>query len=129
MKKEIISIANLSFLNLIGCGYTTETINPNEYDKYEKENGQPSGIYVMSEDSVKYHFVGQEYSIVNDTLFGRGVQLTNGSEIPFDGNIPINKIKSISVEEPDRGYIVVGFLTIVVPVTLLLYWAITWDNN
>jgi len=129
MKKGIISITILSFLSFVGCGYTTESINPNDYNKYEKENGQPSGIYVMSNDSVKYYFVAQQYNIDNDTLFGKGVQVINNSEIPFEGNIPINRIRSIIVKEPDRSYIVIGFVTIVVPITILLYWAITWNNN
>jgi len=129
VKKEIILITILSFLNLMGCGYTTETISPNEYNKFEKENGQPSGIFVVLSDSARYHFNAQEYRIDNDTLFGEGVQVINDSEIPFNENIPINKIISISVEEPNKIYVFIGFITIVVPISILLYWAITWNNN
>ena len=80
-------------------------------------------------DSARYHFNSQEYSIDNDTLYGEGVQVINDSEIPFDGNIPINEIVSISVEEPNKIYVFIGFITIVVPITILLYWAISWNSN
>lgn len=129
MKRKIISITILSFFNFIGCGHTTEVINPTEYNEYEKENGQPSGIVVVLNDSVKYHFNSKEYSIDNDTLFGKGVEVINDSEIPFDGNIPMNRIKSISVEETNKSYVFIGFLTIVVPITILLYWAISFNSN
>jgi len=129
MRKEFITITILSFLNFISCGYTIESLNPTEYNEFEKDNGKSSEIYVELNDSVKYHFADSGYNILNDTLYGNGTQVINDTNITFNGKIPINEVKSISVESPNRGYYFIGFLTIVVPIAILISWAIAWNNN
>ncbi|MDH3267397.1 MAG: hypothetical protein OEM46_00945 [Ignavibacteria bacterium] len=129
MRIEVITITILSFLNFISCGYRIESFNPNEYNEFEKENGKPSEICVELNDSVKYHFADWGYNILNDTLYGNGIQVINDSDITVNGKIPINEVKSISVERPNRGYYFIGFLTIVVPIAILISWAIAWNNN
>jgi hypothetical protein len=129
MRKEVITVTILSFLNFVSCGYTTESLNPNEFNDFEKENGKPSEIYVELNDSMKYYFSDGDYNILNDTLYGDGTQVTNDSDLILNRKIPISEVKSISVETPNRGYYFIGFLTIVVPIAILISWAITWNDN
>jgi len=129
MRKEVIAVTILSFLNIVSCGYTTESLNPDEYNEFEKANGKPSEIYVELNDSMKYYFSDGDYNILNDTLYGNGTQVMNDSDLTFNRRIPISEVKSISVEMPNRVYCLIGFLTIVVPIAILISWAIAWNDN
>jgi len=80
-------------------------------------------------DSMKYYFSDGDYNILNDTLYGNGTQVMNDSDLTFNRRIPISEVKSISVEMPNRVYCLIGFLTIVVPIAILISWAIAWNDN
>ena len=97
MKKIIITGSIISFLNFIGCALyeVTESLPPYEYIKYEQTEGKPKEIYVLTENESEYHFGYLGYNIVNDTLRGRGTQVVDGSEIPFNGSIPVEEIRII----------------------------------
>jgi len=98
MKRIIIAITTISFLNLIGC-YSLETISFPEYQKIERENGKPKEIFISAKDSAKYYFDDREYNIRNDTLVGKGIIIVSDVEQPFEGNIPLTEIESFQLEE------------------------------
>ena len=103
MKKIIISLTLISFFNFIGCSSIQHTFfTANEYVDYEKENGKPKEIWVFTNDTLTYHFADWGYNVVNDTLKGKGTQVVDGDEVPYQGSIPLQDISEI--ETTDQGY-------------------------
>jgi hypothetical protein len=113
IKKILTSILVVSLLNLFGC-YTTEIVKPDEYVKYEEENGKPKDIYVNLNDSLKYHFYVWQFNKAGDTLFGQGNKISDNIEQPFKGNIQVENIESVQWEVSNTALsiiFVVGVLT------------------
>ena len=78
-------------ININGCSSrdTVETVTFREYKKIEQLRGQPPKIYVRASDSYVYIFSHSNYSIRNDTLFGkdnsgREIVLTNIKSITYN---------------------------------------------
>lgn len=128
MKKIIISLTLLSFFNFYGC-FTSADIpkaaTPDNYIKYEQEEGKPSEIYVVTKDILTYHFEDSGYNIVNDTLFGEGAEVVDavGTEIPFKGNIPIQNIANIQWTETDVAGLILRWFCVTVLLLVLIGYA------
>jgi len=95
MRKLIIVVTILSFLNLIGC-YYQEQMNPSDYAFDEK-----STMEVTTKDTV-YNFSGDDYYMINDTLIGKAsISLDARTTIQYHFDIPIEDIEEVEVERTD----------------------------
>ena len=95
MKKIIITITLLAFLNLIGC-YYQEQMNPDEY-KFDEN----STMKVTTKDTV-YNFNGNEYHLASDTLFGKvSKQLDKRRVLIYNVEIPLMDIEEVEVKRTD----------------------------
>ena len=77
-------------------------MNVSQYQKIEAESGKPDEIYLISNESKKYHFMKNDYYIENDTLYGKGKFLSIEKEQPFEGNIAFSEVESIKIETYDQ---------------------------
>ena len=101
-KKLISSILVVALLNLVGC-YSFESITVPEYKQVEEEEGKPDEIYVLIKDREKYHFLKDNFYIVNDILYGKGKLLLGDREELIDKKIALSDIVLIEVENFDLG--------------------------
>ena len=95
MKKIIISLTIVSFLNLIGC-YYQEQMNPGEYTFNEN-----STMKITTKDTV-YNFKGNDYSLVNDTLIAKvSKKLDRTTSVISNIAIPVEDIEEVEIERTD----------------------------
>lgn len=120
MKKLIIVVTILSFLNLIGC-YYQEQMNPGDY-KFDEN----STMKITTKDTV-YNFNGDDYSLVNDTLIGiMPKKLDERTTLKIKFGIPVENIESVEVERSNTTLSILLGLGIVVGVMALLF-LLTFD--
>ena len=92
MRKIIITITILSFLNLIGC-YYQEQMTPSNYNFDENEE-----LVIMTEDSM-YSIYSDDYYLENDTVFATiRTKLDNQSTLKTNLEIPVDEIETVEVE-------------------------------
>ena len=102
-KKIISSILIVALFNLFGCATTsTQTKTPGEYIWYEKENGKPNEIFLVTNNNEKYHLTSWNYNIEDNSFWGSGY-LINGNEEPTLLRIPFTTIRLIQWEEYHEG--------------------------
>jgi len=95
MRKLIITINILSFLNLVGC-YYQEQMNPSKYNFDEEEKLQ------LTTKDTTYNIGKKDYYLENDTLFVTFRKtLDRQSTIKTVSEIPIRDIDSVKVEKFD----------------------------
>ncbi len=120
MKKLIITITILSFLNLIGCYYQEQLIS-GDYDFDAEDN-----IKVITQDTV-YNFSGDKCYINNDTLFYKVIVSQDQKSMKLKTmTMSLDQIAKIEVERLDglkTTLLVVGVLVVIV----LLIGAATFD--
>jgi len=94
-KKLILNILIVVLLSQVGCYTATEvTVD------YIIEDEERDHIYLTTTDSLRYKFDEPNYKIVDDTLHGEGVMLTNeDDEKLFQGSIPVMDIQTIVIDE------------------------------
>jgi len=120
MKKLIISITILSFMNLIGC-YYQEQMNPGEYKYDEKEQ-----LWLSTKDTT-YVLGEKDYHLENDTLFVTfSKKLDRETTLKTVVEFPVKDIKSVEVQRTDSGktFLTVLGSTIAVFGILLLITAV-----
>ena len=121
IKKLIITVTLISFVNLIGC-YYQEQMNPSDYSFNDKAD-----MEIITKDTT-YNLCGEDYYYKNDTLY---VSLTNntGEQIPLRTlkSIPIDQIEIISVEKEDAAgttfAVIGGFIGIALLAVIIGYIA------
>ena len=95
MKKLIIVVTILSFLNLIGC-YYQEQMNPKDYS-FDESND----IKITTRDTV-YNFKGNHYSLVSDTLIGIMPKiLDERTTLNINIGIPVEDMEEVEVDRSD----------------------------
>jgi len=115
MKRLIISLTIVSFLNLIGC-YYQEQMKPADYS-FDESNI----IKVTTKDTV-YNLNGKDISLVNDTLFGKvSKKIDKSNVITFNLVIPVEDIEVVEVERSDTALLILLGLGIVVGVFVLAF--------
>ena len=96
MKKILVWFLLVTFINLTGC-YTHELLAPASYKFDEKME-----ITIITKDTI-YHFKGNQYVLVNDTLIGTtrygGINLATLQ--PQDVRVPVEEMQLIEVTKPE----------------------------
>jgi hypothetical protein len=96
MKKLLVWILLVSFINLTGC-YYTEQLVPSSYKFDEEEN-----LTVVTRDT-NYSLKSNYYLLVNDTLFCTVSTLNpeRTVELLKDVKIPVEEMQTVEVERAD----------------------------
>jgi len=115
MKKFIITITILSFLNLIGC-YYQEQMNPGTYNFDEEDE-----LHLTTKDTT-YNIGEKDYHLENDTLFVTfKKKLDRETTLKTVTEIPVNEIESVEVEKTDAGMTALLTLGIIVGALGLIF--------
>jgi hypothetical protein len=113
MKKLIITVTLLSFLNLIGC-YYQEQMNPSKYSFDEEEDLQ------LTTKDTTYNIGEKDYYLENDTLFVTfSKKLDRETTLITDVELPIKDVETLEVQRTDSGLTallilgsIIGLLTV-----------------
>ncbi|MDT3695998.1 MAG: hypothetical protein ROY99_06355 [Ignavibacterium sp.] len=97
-----ISLLIISILNLGGCYYSA-VMNKEELDKGNYQLDFNEELFCTTNDSTRYHFAPGNFSISNDSLFGKGAIESLSPIIPFKGSIPIKDITSFEQKKFNNG--------------------------
>ena len=120
MKKIIASILIPSLLfYLTGC-YTM-----NEITKEDFKEGSRGNATLLTNKMETYRFDEGQYYIKADTLNGNGFIVNGGLNTPFSGNIALEDIAAINVEEPDGFKTFLLTIGIIAGAVLIAYTIIT----
>ncbi|MCU0413346.1 MAG: hypothetical protein MUE91_02925 [Ignavibacteriaceae bacterium] len=92
-------------------------------------------LYLTTKDYTRYHFLPANFSIANDTLYGKGTIESSSSIIPFQGSVALTDIVSIEQRTPDTwatiglitGILAIGFVVAVLIFTEGFTDAVTPD--
>jgi len=118
MKKIIISITILSFMNLFGCHYQKQ-MNPGEFDFEDNWD-----MLVTAKDTV-YNFESGDYYSTNDTLFAMvSKPLNDKSNLHYTISIPVESIETIEAQKMDM----LGTLSIFGAIALVVYALSTMND-
>jgi hypothetical protein len=111
MKKLIITITILSFLNLISC-YSQEQLTSDKYSFDAKDN-----ITVITQDTV-YKFSGDKCYVNNDTLFYKVVVTQDQKSMKLKTmTLPLHQTDKIEIERLDglkTTLLVIGVVVVIV---------------
>ena len=131
MRKIISSLSFLLFILFVCCSpYEHITLKPDEYVDYEKTEGKPNEIYVITNDSLKYHFESWMFNIKDDSMYAEGPQIVNGTEVQFQGYIPLQNIATIEwTEQTNYSTYSAWGLMIILPVLMVLFVALASYAN
>ena len=72
-----------------------------EFNEIETEYGKPIEIYLINTDSVRYHFMQDDFYIENDTLHGNGQSIFEYQPSLYK-KIALSDIKKIKVDKSNR---------------------------
>ena len=115
MKKLIISITIISFMNLIGCYYQEQMV-PSDFNFNDEED-----IEVTIKDTT-YNLIGKDYYFENDRLFATvSKKIDNQTTLKYNIEIPVEDMKELNVKRTNiflTTILVVGVL--IIPVTLIV---------
>ncbi len=110
MKKFVVTVTMLSFMNLVGC-YYQEQMNPSDFNFNDNEDMQ-----VNTKDTT-YNLGGGDYYYDNDTLIATfSKPLDERTKLKYTINIPVNSIEMIEVKKMDtlNTTILIGILVLTV---------------
>ncbi len=110
MKKILVNILLLSFINLISC-YSVSEVSKEEF--LESKN---SDAHLLTGNLEKFHFNHGNYYVKSDTIRGIGEREFKGINFPFKGSIPLDSVNNFQIEYVD-GWKTFG---LVIGVTVLL---------
>ena len=117
MKKLIIWLTILSVMNLVGC-YYQEQMNPGDYTFDEN-----STMKITTNDTV-YNFNGDDYHLVNDTLFGKITKkIDERKKLIYDVEVPVADMVSVELE----GIDVIGTTLTILGVLVGLFGAFVFS--
>jgi len=112
MKQIKTYLLFLSILSNLGCS-STVLVSINEYEPQTLKDYNPSEIFIITNDSIKYHFKCEEYYYKkNNALYVKGkikvYEYKQGGKVetvrmvPTEGKIPLRDIKSIEEIAPNK---------------------------
>lgn len=117
MKKIIISLTLISFLNLVGC-YYQEQMNPTEYKYDEKEE-----LWLTTKDTT-YVLGKNDYQYQNDTLFATlSKKLDRETTLKTNIEIPIEDVESVEVERTDV-IATIGLTVVIILAVPVISWGL-----
>jgi hypothetical protein len=111
MKKIIISITIISFLNLIGC-YSSKVISK-DILIIENQEQKFNDLTIVNNESKRFEFTQGTYQVVNDTLFVNGLKPGANFMEQLDFNIALSDIEHLELDELNT-LATVGFVSLIV---------------
>jgi hypothetical protein len=134
LKKYFIGLLTLAILNFTGC-YSLEVMNNEDINEGRTQINLSEELYLTTKDYTRYHFLPANFSIANDTLYGKGTIESSSSIIPFQGSVALTDIVSIEQRTPDTwatiglitGILAIGFVVAVLIFTEGFTDAVTPD--
>lgn len=96
MKKIIITLTIISFMNLIGC-YSYHTISKDELNQAEEY----SDLQVITKNKYVYEFDEGNYTISKDSIYGSGnLKLIKGKKVykEYEGSIHFEDVEKLGME-------------------------------
>lgn len=119
LKKYFTVILILSTLNLTSCYYSA-VMSKEELDKGQYQLDFKDELFCTTKDYTRYHFSPGNFSVSNDSLFGKGAIESLTPISPFQGSIPISDIISFEQKKVDTGA-TIGLIAGVVVVAALVF--------
>ena len=115
MKKIIITITLISFLNLLGC-YYQEQMNPSEYNFDEKKE-----LHLTTKDTT-FSIGENDYYLKNDTLFVTFSKKLDGqSTLKMVAEISVKDIESVEVEKTNAALTLLATLGVIIGSVIVLF--------
>lgn len=114
MKKIIITLTIISFMNLIGC-YSYQTISREELNQAEEYKD----LQVITKNKYIYEFDESNYTISEDSIYGSGnLKLIRGKKVykDYEGSINFEDVEELGMEKFD---VVTTILVIAIPVVII----------
>lgn len=114
MKKSIITVTILSFLNMLGC-YSYHTITKEELNQAEEYNN----LQVITKNKYVYEFDEGNYTIGEDSIYGSGnLKLIKGKKVyeNYEGSIKFENVEKVRMDKLDLGTTI---LVIAIPVIII----------
>jgi hypothetical protein len=123
LKNKITTITLICFIfHLYGCSSSSEITKEELTNEYFQKGKKPS-LEISTVDSVLFKIDFNTYSIITDTLFGKGQAIDpEGRVEEFDGKIPFDKI--ITIEKSTLNYAPVAIMAVMVIAIFSLVMAI-----
>ncbi|MBE0571503.1 MAG: hypothetical protein IH618_08165 [Ignavibacteriaceae bacterium] len=115
MKKTIITLIIISFMNLIGC-YSYHTISKEELDQAEEYRD----LQVITKNKYIYEFDEGNYTISEDSIYGTGnLKLVTGKKVykDYEGSIKFEDVAKLKMEKFD---VVSTILVVAIPVVIIV---------
>jgi len=115
MKKIIITLTIISFMNLIGC-YSYNSISKEELDQAEEYRD----LQVITKNKYIYEFDEGNYTISEDSIYGTGnLKLVMGKKVykDYEGSIKFEDVAKLKMEKFD---VVSTILVVAIPVVIIV---------
>ena len=118
------ALAEIKCIQFLASDWNYSIVSVSEYLKIEAESGKPDEIEITIVDNKKYHFMKDDYSIENDTLYGKGKLLSGKRSVPFVKKIALSDIESFQLERFSWLYTSLLSLSIVGLIAFLIISAV-----
>jgi len=119
MRKLIIVVTILSFMNLIGC-YSYQEITKDEFIKAEEQ----VDLQVTTKNQHIYEFDEGDYTVQKDSIYGSGKLINkknrNTKTIDFTGSIYLEDIESFKFDRFNALITIIGVAAIVGIIALMV---------
>lgn len=115
MKKIIITLTIISFMNLIGC-YSYQTISREELNQAEEYKD----LQVITKNKYIYEFDESNYTISEDSIYGSGnLKLISDEKVykDYEGSINFEDVEKLRMDKFD---VVTTILVIAIPVVIIV---------
>jgi len=114
------ALSEIKYIQFLASNGSYSIVSVSEYLKIEAESGKPDEIDITKYDYTRYHFMKDDYSIENDTLYGKGKLLSGDRAIPINKKIALSDIESFQLERFNWLYTSLLLAGILAPIVYLI---------
>ena len=130
LKKYFIGLLTLAVLNFTGC-YSLEVIDKEDVNEGRAEINLSEELFLTTKNSTRYLFLPPNFSIANDTFYGKGTIENSSTIIPFQGSIALSDVVSFEQRTPDT-WATIGLITGIIAIGVVvasLVFAVTLEEE
>jgi len=99
-RKFFTYIVFISFLNLVGC-YSYQSVTYEEFKYINPGDIHSEDIFIVTNDSSKYHMSWWTFSVHNDSVIIQGSKFVGTEQKPYNGKIAVSDIKTLEIDKYD----------------------------
>ena len=99
-RKFITYIVFFTFLNLVGC-YSYQSVTYEEFKDINPGDIHSGDIFIVTNDSSKYHTSWWIFSEQNDSVMIQGSKFIGTEQKPYTGKIAVSDIRTLEVDKVD----------------------------